>query len=85
MKCRLGCVVLQYSVTEPLATVLSDSAMASYLRVFRLLWSLKRVEHALATTWQLLNSVQRQLSLLRAVQRQQGTSHHQGAHLLACR
>ncbi|KAK9864643.1 hypothetical protein WJX84_011115, partial [Apatococcus fuscideae] len=70
--------VLQYSVTEPLATVLSDSAMASYLRVFRLLWSLKRVEHALATTWQLLNSVQRQLSLLRAVQRQQGTSHHQG-------
>ena len=38
----------------------------------RLLWSLKRVEHRLSRTWQLLNGMQRQLRGLAALQRELG-------------
>ena len=38
----------------------------------RLLWSLKRVEHGLSQTWQLLNGMQRQLRGLAALQRELG-------------
>ena len=38
----------------------------------RLLWSLKRVEHRLSQTWQLLNGMQRQLRSLAALQRELG-------------
>ncbi|KAK9807536.1 hypothetical protein WJX72_001944 [[Myrmecia] bisecta] len=63
---------LRYEVAEPLATVLPASAMTSYLRVFRLLWGLKRVEHTLARTWHLLNAMQRQLAVLNTLQRKHG-------------
>ena len=55
---------LRYDVHEPLATLFNPPAMASYLRVFRLLWGLKRVEHGLSGAWQMLNAMQRQLSML---------------------
>ena len=42
---------LEYVVTPPLTTVLTDDAMQRYLRVFSFLWRLKRVEHALSGTW----------------------------------
>ena len=38
--------------------------MKSYLRVFKLLWALKRAEHALNDCWLELNSLQRQLASL---------------------
>lgn len=42
---------LQYQVRGPLATVFTPKAMSAYLRVFHLLWSLKRAEAALAGCW----------------------------------
>ncbi len=53
---------LKYEVEEPIATVLDSAAMKSYLRVFKLLWALKRAEHALNDCWVDLNSLQRQLA-----------------------
>ncbi|MEW5318927.1 MAG: hypothetical protein WDW38_010111 [Sanguina aurantia] len=51
--CELGWDVfsLQYQVRGPLATVFTPKAMSAYLRVFHLLWSLKRAEAALAGCW----------------------------------
>eukprot|EP00798_Chlamydomonas_sp_ICE-L_P007206 gene7206-317_t len=46
---------LQYDIRGPLATLFTAKEMARYLRVFQLLWFLKRVEHALAQCWTLLN------------------------------
>ena len=43
---------LEYTVTPPLTTVFTESAMGKYLRVFNFLWRLKRVEHSLCATWQ---------------------------------
>lgn len=43
-----------------------------YLLLCRLLWSLKRVEHRLSQTWQVLNGMQRQLRSLAALQRELG-------------
>jgi gamma-tubulin complex component 3 len=42
---------LEYVVTPPLTTLLTDEALGKYLRVFNFLWRLKRVEHALNGTW----------------------------------
>ncbi len=42
---------LEYVVTPPLTTLLTDEALSKYLRVFNFLWRLKRVEHALNATW----------------------------------
>lgn len=53
---------LKYDVEEPVATVLDAAAMKAYLRVFKLLWALKRAEHALNSCWVDLNSLQRQLA-----------------------
>ena len=43
---------LEYTLTPPLTTIFTDQAMSKYLRVFNFLWRLKRVEHALSSTWQ---------------------------------
>ncbi len=40
--------------------------------VDRLLWAMKRTEHRLSGTWQLLNGMQRQLRVLAALQRELG-------------
>jgi gamma-tubulin complex component 3 len=42
---------LEYVVTAPLTTLLTEEALGKYLRVFNFLWRLKRVEHALNATW----------------------------------
>ena len=43
---------LEYTLTPPLTTIFTEHAMSKYLRVFNFLWRLKRVEHALCSTWQ---------------------------------
>lgn len=42
---------LTYHVTAPLTAVLTKDAMATYARLFRFLWKLKRVEYLLSNTW----------------------------------
>ena len=42
---------LEYVVTPPLTTLLTDEALGKYLRIFNFLWRLKRVEHALNSSW----------------------------------
>ncbi|XP_019165844.1 PREDICTED: gamma-tubulin complex component 3 isoform X2 [Ipomoea nil] len=42
---------LEYDARVPLNTILSESVMARYLRIFNFLWRLKRVEHALTGAW----------------------------------
>ena len=42
---------LTYTLDQPLASVVTPSALAVYTRIFKFLWRLKRVEHALAATW----------------------------------
>lgn len=42
---------LDYKVDAPINTVLTPEVIQGYLRVFNLLWRLKRVEHALNSTW----------------------------------
>lgn len=51
---------------EPLATVVTDAALAQYHSVARLLWALKRAEHALSASWLLLNGMERSLSRMEA-------------------
>ena len=45
---------LDYSVSAPLDTLFTKSAMDQYLQVFRHLWRIKRVAHLLASLWQRL-------------------------------
>ena len=45
---------LEYVVNQPLTTVFTEHAMNKYLRVFNFLWRLKRVEHALCSTWTMM-------------------------------
>lgn len=53
---------LKYTIEEPVATILNNSAMKAYLQLFKLAWALKRSEHSLNECWVDLNAVQRQLS-----------------------
>ena len=43
---------LDYRVGGALDAILSESAMANYLQVFRFLWRIKRVENSLSSLWQ---------------------------------
>eukprot|EP00698_Gefionella_okellyi_P013895 TRINITY_DN383_c1_g4_i1.p1 TRINITY_DN383_c1_g4~~TRINITY_DN383_c1_g4_i1.p1 ORF type:complete len:668 (+),score=92.52 TRINITY_DN383_c1_g4_i1:925-2928(+) len=43
---------MDYHVDAPINSVLSTEAMQAYLLISNFLWRLKRVEHALSTTWQ---------------------------------
>ena len=43
---------LNYQVDPPLNAVLHESAMANYLHMFRFLWRLKRVSHAVSSLWE---------------------------------
>ncbi|CEF97652.1 Gamma tubulin complex protein 3 [Ostreococcus tauri] len=45
---------LEYVVNQPLTTIFTEHAMSKYLRVFNFLWRLKRVEHTLCGTWQMM-------------------------------
>ena len=71
--------MLQYTVEEPIATVLNPDAQMAYLKLFRLLWALKRTEHGLAAGWAELNGLQRQLAHLPALLRQSGLRSHGAA------
>jgi len=51
-ECGWDVFSLEYVVTEPLTTLLTEEALSKYLRVFNFLWRLKRVEHALNATWE---------------------------------
>ncbi|KAJ7975986.1 Gamma-tubulin complex component [Quillaja saponaria] len=42
---------LEYDARVPLDTVLTESVMERYLRIFNFLWKLRRVEHALIGAW----------------------------------
>lgn len=42
---------LDYKVDAPINTILTPETIHGYLKIFNLLWKLKRVEHALNTTW----------------------------------
>ena len=63
---------LWYQLDEPLTTVIGSEAMAGYLRLFRLLWVIKRVEHTLSSAWQMMNNMQRQLAGIEALQKETG-------------
>lgn len=63
---------LQYHIDGPLGAVLSPDAMAGYLRIFRLLWTIKHTESVLEQSWGHINSAQRGLSALRAQERLHG-------------
>ena len=45
---------------------------AGYLRIFRLLWTIKHVEAVLGQCWDAINSAQRALASLRAAERLHG-------------
>ena len=42
---------LDYIIDAPLNTLLSPEAMKNYLRIFNLLWKIKRVDHSLNQVW----------------------------------
>lgn len=46
--------------------------MSGYLRLFRLLWTLKRVEHTLNRVWQVMSGMQRQLATIQGLSSQYG-------------
>jgi Gamma tubulin complex component C-terminal len=64
---------LQYAVEGPLAAVLTPGALASYQRLFRLLFSIRRVERTLGGAWARLGDVAHALARLRALEREHGT------------
>lgn len=64
--------MLWYDVREPLSSIITGAAMSGYLRLFRLLWTLKRVEHTLNRVWQVMSGMQRQLTIIRALSSQYG-------------
>ena len=47
--------MLDYRVNDsaPLMTVFSEDIMINYLKIFNFLWRLKKVEHALISSWRL--------------------------------
>lgn len=42
---------LEYKVDAPIDTVLDSDTLINYLKVFRYLWKMKRVEGSLSTAW----------------------------------
>ena len=38
---------LDYEVDEPINTIMTPNVMQGYLKIFNLLWKIKRVEHML--------------------------------------
>ncbi|GAB4814758.1 hypothetical protein N2152v2_001804 [Parachlorella kessleri] len=63
---------LQYHLDGPMAAVFSQDNMTTYLRVFRLLWTIKHVEHVLAAGWHTINDIQHGLATLRNLHSKEG-------------
>ena len=57
---------------EPLSSVINAEAMSAYLRLFGLLWSLKRAEHTLNRVWQVMAAIQRQLNVIQGLKSEYG-------------
>ena len=66
------CFILWYDMKEPLSSIITAQAMSGYLRLFRLLWTLKRVEHTLNRVWQVMSGMQRQLATIQGLSSQYG-------------
>ena len=64
--------ILWYDMKEPLSSIITSQAMSGYLRLFRLLWTLKRVEHTLNRVWQVMSGIQRQLATIQGLSSQYG-------------
>eukprot|EP00908_Phaeocystis_cordata_P018531 Transcript_29992.p1 GENE.Transcript_29992~~Transcript_29992.p1 ORF type:complete len:577 (+),score=304.80 Transcript_29992:1475-3205(+) len=67
---------LDYHVEPPVAELINADAMARYRKMFTFLWKLKRVEHALTSTWRKHGTAAHVLRLLR------GDKSMHGCHLL---
>lgn len=55
---------LNYSVDEPLNTILTPEVMFGYLKIFSFLWKLKRVEHTLSESWRMIATRRHDMSCL---------------------
>jgi len=53
--------LLDYAVDSPLNVILTPAAMTAYDRAFAFLWKLRRVSHALASSWSQQMALQRHL------------------------
>lgn len=58
---------LDYKVDAPINTVLTPETIQGYMKIFNLLWKLKRVEHALNKTWVQQTSFKNELHSLREI------------------
>lgn len=58
---------LDYKVDAPINTILTLEIIQGYLKIFNLLWKLKRVEHSLNKTWVQQTSFKNQLYSLKEI------------------
>ena len=63
---------LTYVIDGPAAAVLSPDALAGYAQAFRLLWTIKHVDYAMAGAWHELNNTQHALNVLRKLEKEHG-------------
>lgn len=61
-ECGWDVFSLDYVVQSPLRVIFTEEAINKYLRVFKFLWQVKRVEHCLTHTWNLHMIMKRRLS-----------------------
>lgn len=64
--------VLHYEMDQPLSSIIHREAAKGYLRVFRLLWGMRRVEHSLNGAWKQMTLTERILGQLRTTARRNG-------------
>jgi len=60
---------LDYKVDSPINTIITPEVIQGYLKVFNFLWRLKRVEHALNTTWVQQTSHKKELYTLKDIRK----------------
>lgn len=58
---------LDYKVDAPINTILTPEIIQGYLKIFNLLWKLKRVEHALNKSWVQQNSLKNELYAMKEI------------------
>lgn len=58
---------LDYKVDAPINTILTPEIIQGYLKIFNLLWKLKRVEHSLNKTWVQQTSYKNELYSLKEI------------------
>lgn len=60
---------LDYRVDSPISTIITPEIIKGYLKVFNLLWKLKRVEHSLNATWVQQNSRKNELYSMKDIRK----------------